>query len=167
MINMNNNLEAKLWAVADELRGNMDASEFKNYMLGLIFYRYLSERIESHLNKELENDGITFAQAYEKEDYKEDLEEEATESLGYFVEPSHLYSTIVTKCTKREFILDDLAEALNTISNSSLGHESQDDFSNLFEDVDLTSSKLGKNPEKRNRSHGTAQSLSGWQCGLL
>ena len=147
---MNNNLEAKLWAVADELRGNMDASEFKNYMLGLIFYRYLSERIESHLNKELENDGITFAQAYEKEDYKEDLEEEATESLGYFVEPSHLYSTIVTKCTKREFILNDLAEALNTISNSSLGHESQDDFSNLFEDVDLTSSKLGKNPEKRN-----------------
>lgn len=145
------NLETKLWAIADELRGNMDGSEFKNYMLGFIFYRYLSEKLENHLNKELEGDEITFQEAYEDEEYKEDLEDEAIEQLGYFIQPKALFSTVVGKVKTDEFILEDLSEAFNEISNSSMGKDSQDDFENLFEDVDLDSSKLGNTPDTRNK----------------
>ena len=132
MSDYQNNLESKLWAIADELRGNMDANEFKNYMLGFIFYRYLSEKLEIHLNNELEEDEITFSEAYKDETYREDLEIEGIEALGYFIEPNLLFSSIIEKCKLGEFILEDLAKALNEISNSSMNHESQDDFINLF-----------------------------------
>ena len=137
MFDYKNNLETKLWSIADELRGNMDANEFKNYILGFSFYRYLSEKLELYLNHELKEDGLTFQEAYEIDDYKEDLQEEAIGNLGYFLEPKYLFDTIVDKAKVGDFILDDLKESLNEISNSSLGQESQDDFSNLFEDVDV------------------------------
>ena len=152
MSNYQNSLESKLWAIADVLRGNMDANEFKNYILGFIFYRYLSEKLEIHMNKELEMDDLTFAEAWEKDDYKEDLKEEGINVLGYFLEPQHLFSNIVEKAKVNEFILDDLLKSLNYISNSSMGTASQDDFSNLFEDVDLNSSKLGKSANEKNKT---------------
>ena len=144
-------LESKLWAIADELRGNMDANEFKNYILGFIFYRYLSEKLEIHMNKELEEDGISFKEAWKLDDYKDDLKDEGIDSLGYFIEPQHLFSCIIKKAKVGDFILDDLNKALNYISNSCIGTESQDDFSNLFEDVDLHSSKLGRTNDDKNK----------------
>ena len=151
MSNYQNSLESKLWAIADELRGNMDANEFKNYILGFIFYRYLSEKLELHMNDELKMDRLTFEQAWEKEDYKDDLKEEGINSLGYFIEPQFLFSKIIKKAKVNDFILNDLIKSLNYISNSSMGAESQDDFSNLFEDVDLNSSKLGRTDDNKNR----------------
>ena len=68
MSNYQNSLESKLWAIADELRGNMDANEFKNYILGFIFYRYLSEKLELHMNEELKEDELTFEEAWEDDD---------------------------------------------------------------------------------------------------
>ena len=151
MSNYQNSLESKLWAIADELRGNMDANEFKNYILGFIFYRYLSEKLELHMNDELKMDRLTFEQAWEKEDYKDDLKEEGINSLGYFIEPQFLFSKIIKKAKVNDFILNDLIKSLNYISNSSMGAESQDDFSNLFEDVDLNSSKLGRTDDNKNK----------------
>ena len=151
MTNYQNSLESKLWAIADDLRGNMDANEFKNYILGFIFYRYLSEKLELHMNEELKVDKLTFQQAWENESYQKDLREEGIYSLGYFLEPQYLFSTIIEKAKINEFILNDLIKSLSYISNSSLGTESQDDFSNLFEDVDLNSSKLGKSDDDKNR----------------
>lgn len=151
MSNYQNSLESKLWAIADELRGNMDANEFKNYILGFIFYRYLSEKLELHMNEELKEDRLTFEQAWAKEDYRDDLTEEGISSLGYFLEPQYLFSNIIEKAKVNDFILGDLIKSLNYISNSSMGAESQDDFSNLFEDVDLNSSKLGKSDYDKNK----------------
>lgn len=151
MSNYQNSLESKLWAIADELRGNMDANEFKNYILGFIFYRYLSEKLELHMNEELKEDKLTFEEAWEDDDYKEDLMDEGISSLGYFLEPQYLFSNIIEKSKVNDFILEDLIKSLNYIGNSSLGTESQDDFSNLFEDVDLNSSKLGKSDDDKNK----------------
>lgn len=145
-------LEQKLWAIADILRGSMDANEYKNYILGFIFYKYLSEKIVTFLNKELEQDELIFKQAYETDDeYKEILEEESVETLGYFLEPKYLFETIVEKAKINEFILEDLERALKKIGDSAAGSESEDDFENLFEDVDLKSSKLGKTPDEKNK----------------
>lgn len=144
-------LETKLWAIADELRGNMDANEFKNYMLGFIFYKYLSEKIELYLNQELEEDGVTFNQAFEDEDLKEEVESEALENLGYFLEPPCLFKNVIKKARNGEFILNNLQTAMNQIENSTMGHESEEDFVNLFEDVDLQSSKLGKSEDAKNK----------------
>ena len=152
MSNYQNSLERELWAIADVLRGNMDANEFKNYILGFIFYRYLSEKLEIHMDNELENDNLTFAEAWEKDEFKEDLKEEGIGTLGYFLEPQYLFSNIVEKAKVNEFILEDLLKSLNYISNSSMGTASQDDFSNLFEDVDLNSSKLGKSANEKNKT---------------
>ena len=147
----NSNLETQLWAIADELRGNMDANEFKNYILGFIFYRYLSEKLEKMAEKALSKDNITFRELDSDSKIYQYVEKDALGKLGYFIAPDYLFSSLMAKIDEEEFIIDDLAKAFNEITNSTLGTDSQDDFSNLFEDVDLNSSKLGKTPNDRNR----------------
>ncbi len=144
-------LETKLWAIADELRGNMDANEFKNYMLGFIFYKYLSEKIEIYLNHELTEDNVLFEEAFEDPELREEVEAEALDNLGYFLEPKCLFKNLIERARNGDFILDHLHSAMNQIENSTMGHESEEDFVNLFEDVDLQSSKLGKSEDDKNK----------------
>jgi len=150
MSDYKNKLESKLWAIADELRGNMDANEFKNYMLGFIFYKYLSEKIELYINKELEQDGVKFEEAFQDQELRGEIEIEAVENLGYFLEPKYLFKNIVNEAKDGNFIIADLEKALNKIGDSASGQESEDDFVNLFEDVDLQSSKLGRTVDDKN-----------------
>ena len=148
---MATNLETKLFAIADELRGNMDANEYKNYILGFIFYRYLSEKQENFLNKQLERDGITFQEASTNEKLQQRLEKLSKNRLGYFIQPEHLFSSIIDKIKRQETIRNDLKLAFNDITNSALGTESENDFSNLFDDVDLDSTKLGNKDGAKNQ----------------
>ena len=140
-------LHTQLWSMANDLRGNMDASEFKNYILGLIFYRYLSDKLLRFVNGELEEDGITYEEAWNDEDFKYDIIELLVDNeggLGYIIEPNNLWSTLINKINIKEFDISMLAKAINDLTESTLGLGSQRDFENLFDDMDLNASKLGK-----------------------
>lgn len=144
-------LHSKLWSIANDLRGNMEANEFKNYILGLIFYRYLSEKVESRVNDLLSEDDIDYLTAWQDEEYKEGLKEELLEQIGYFIEPTYLFSNLVNSIENGNFDIEMLQKAINSITESTIGMDSQEDFDNLFDDMDLSSTKLGKDVKSRSK----------------
>jgi type I restriction enzyme M protein len=145
-------LEQQLWNIANELRGKMDADHFRDYILGFIFYKYLSEKIVIYANKILEADNIKFEEIDDKNEQDQDIieaiKEDAITQIGYFLNPSDLFNKIANR---NDFILEDLSRILKTIENSTMGTKSEDDFDNLFEDLELDSTKLGKTAEDRNK----------------
>lgn len=145
------NLHTRLWAIANDLRGNMEANEFKNYILGLIFYRYLSEKVEGRAKHLLEEDKISYAEAWNDEEYREALQEELLSQIGYFVEPQYLFSSLMKAIEDGTFDIEMLQGAINDITESTIGQESQDDFNHLFDDMDLTSTKLGRDVKTRSK----------------
>ncbi|MBN2783082.1 MAG: type I restriction-modification system subunit M [Campylobacterales bacterium] len=151
-------LEQQLWNIANELRGKMDADEFRDYILGFIFYKYLSEKIEDYADELLAEDGIKFTQLdceknKEHQEMCDAIKEDSIEQLGYFLKPNELFSVMAKKGNTQSdnFILDDLSQVLRDIEQSTMGHESEDDFEHLFEDLDLTSTKLGRTEEAKNK----------------
>jgi type I restriction enzyme M protein len=149
------NLENKLWAIANTLRGKMNADEFRDYILGFIFYKYLSERMHIYANDVLKQDDIDYLSVNETEpegrEILDAISEASVDALGYFLRPSELFSQIAKRGSKPgQFILADLTKILNNIQRSTMGTESEDDFDNLFEDLDLTSTKLGRTEESKN-----------------
>ncbi len=147
-------LEAQLWAIANELRGKMNADEFRDYILGFIFYKYLSEKLHGYAEDLLQVDDLHYLEIDEaSKDGQETLEAvkvEALNALGYFLAPSELFSQIAKRGEAGVFIIDDLQKVLNNIEQSTLGTESEDDFDKLFEDLDLASTKLGKSETAKN-----------------
>ncbi|MEY2862689.1 MAG: hypothetical protein RLY58_396 [Pseudomonadota bacterium] len=151
-------LQRQLWNIADTLRGKMNADEFRDYILGFIFYKYLSEKIVTFANAILESDDIEYLKLDAKQsddaDIIEAVRESAVSGLGYFLPPQELFHAIADRCRDgfegKGFILEDLGQILRNIEQSTLGTESADDFSHLFEDLDLTSSKLGNNEKAKN-----------------
>lgn len=148
-------LERKLWDIANTLRGKMNADEFRDYILGFIFYKYLSERMHLYANEVLKQDGIDYLSVEEASaDGREILDavrEASVDALGYFLRPSELFSQIAKRGSKPgQFILADLTKILNNIQRSTMGTESEGDFDHLFEDLDLTSTKLGRTEEAKN-----------------
>lgn len=148
-------LEQKLWDIANTLRGKMNADEFRDYILGFIFYKYLSERMHMYANEVLQEDGIDFVLISEAtpqgQEYLEAVRDASIEALGYFLKPSELFSSVAKRGTQPgQFILSDLATILNNIQRSTMGTESEEDFDHLFEDLDLTSTKLGRSEEAKN-----------------
>ena len=149
-------LEQQLWIIANTLRGKMDADDFRDYILGFIFYKYLSTKMELYANEILEPDNLKFRDIdghAQEAALIEALRDAALDKLGYFLLPSELFSELAKRGNsggKNEFILGDLAKVLTHIEQSTMGSESEEDFGNLFEDLDLTSSKLGKSENDKN-----------------
>ncbi len=150
-------LEQQLWNIANTLRGKMGADDFRDYILGFIFFKYLSEKMHTYADKILKPDGILYKDIDENTpqgaEYMEAIKDAALEALGYFLQPSELFSEIAKRGNAdghHKFILDDLTKVLNHIAQSTMGTASEEDFDNLFEDMDLTSSKLGKSENQKN-----------------
>ncbi|MBD5183384.1 MAG: type I restriction-modification system subunit M [Bacteroidales bacterium] len=149
-------LRTQLWAVANNLRGNMSANDFMYFSLGFIFYKYLSEKIENYVNQALENDEITFKQLWESQEeeaveLQDEVKKQCLENIGYFVEPQYLFTSIIDQIKHNENILPQLERSLKRIEDSTLGQESEEDFGGLFSDIDLASPKLGKTAEDKNK----------------
>lgn len=147
-------LHKKLWDMANDLRGQMEAYEFKNYILSMIFYRYLSEKTETRVTKLLEEDNKSYEEAWKDEEMHEALAEELIQQIGYVIEPEYLFSNMIKEIAKGDqgnFDTEMLQKAINAVTESTLGADSQEDFQNLFDDMDLTSSKLGRDVKSRSK----------------
>ena len=152
-------LQRQLWNIADTLRGKMNADEFRDYILGFIFYKYLSEKVVGYANQFiLSEDGLDYAQLNEQDEEGAEIVEIVKDSLvkelDYFLKPSELFCAIALRSKSdskgQGYVLDDLQQILKNIEQSTLDTDSADDFSHLFEDLDLTSTKLGKTADDRN-----------------
>jgi type I restriction enzyme M protein len=147
-------LNSKLFSAADNLRSKMDASEYKNYLLGLIFYKYLSDKLLEKV-VEISDESLEEYNTQEKqtqlyrdllavEDIKNDLIETLVDTLGYDIEPEYLFNVLTNQAKQNTFQLNDLNKAFIDLSTK------YDQFNGLFDDVDLKSKKLGSDDQQRN-----------------
>ncbi|EJO33983.1 type I restriction-modification system, M subunit [Acinetobacter radioresistens WC-A-157] len=147
-------LQKQLWNIANTLRGKMGADEFRDYILGFIFFKYLSEKSVNFANELLDGEDVSFLELDETNaehvPYIEEIKKNAIQEVGYALTPKQLFHTLAQRGRQGEFILDDLTATLKSIEQSTLGTDSADDFANLFEDMDLNSSKLGNTANDRN-----------------
>ena len=149
-------LQKQLWNIANTLRGTMGADEFRDYILGFIFYKYLSEKAVNYGDALLKNEEVDFTyneldeSNAEHKPYIEVIKQNSISEVGYALTPKQLFHTLAERGRQGEFILDDLTATLKSIEQSTLGTDSADDFANLFEDLDLNSTKLGNNASDRN-----------------
>jgi type I restriction enzyme M protein len=160
-------LEQQLWNIANILRGKINANQFQDYILGFIFYKYLSEKMEKHADKILIPDGIKYADVDENTtkgtEYLEHIKDDAIHSLGFYLKPSDLFRSLAAKGNAKKgqendddeseetFILEDLERILRNIEKSTMGSDSEDDFDDLFYDIDLNSNKIGRTTGDRNK----------------
>lgn len=138
-------LQTSLWNIANELRGKMDADEFRDYILGFIFYKYLSEKLELYANTELlANEDIKYKDVADTDfEIIDEVRKAALDHLGYFLLPSELFSKMAARTNLDDYI-EDLQRILANIESSTMGTDSEEDFDKLFSELDLNADKLGK-----------------------
>lgn len=148
-------LEKKLWAIADLLRGKISPDDYRDYILGFIFFKYLSEKQVLYANELLQGETVTDYRLVTDKETLNAIEEESLLKLGYFLKPTELFSVIAAKGNgnkenESNYIIEDLQTVMNHIEQSTMGTESEEDFNALFEDLDLNSTKIGRTVGTRN-----------------
>lgn len=159
-------LHKAIWSIADDLRGSVDGWDFKQYILGIMFYRYISENIANYINEgERKAGDTTFDYAKLKDSEAESERANLVKEKGFFIRPSELFCNVIKSAKsdtatftdvegKTKNVKDNLNEYLemifNNIENSAKGAESEDDFAGLFDDIDVNSNKLGATVTRRN-----------------
>lgn len=144
-------LHRAIWAIADELRGAVDGWDFKNYVLGTMFYRYISEDLTNYINQgEHEAGDSEFDYAQMSDEEAEGAKESLVQEKGFFILPSDLFCNVCKIAEMDENLNERLERIFNSIENSAKGSESEDDFKGLFDDFDVNSNKLGPTVAKRN-----------------
>lgn len=168
-----NELYRTIWTLANELRGSVDGWDFKQYVLGMLFYRYISENLTSYINKgEWDSGNNEFDYAKIDDDIAESIRDEMVQEKGFFIKPTELFNNLLLKIKKedkdvkeksgkngKEIEISDLDENLNeklqeifkNIEASAIGSPSEENFKGLFDDIDVNSNKLGPTVIKRNK----------------
>lgn len=145
-------LHRAIWAIADDLRGSVDGWDFKSYVLGMMFYRYMSENLAHYINKgEWEAGFADFDYATLSDEDAEQARADMVSTRGFFIPPSELFCNVQKRAADDIENLNMTLEAVfRHIEESARGSESEDDFAGLFEDIDVNSNKLGATVAKRN-----------------
>ena len=144
-------LHKAIWSIADDLRGSVDGWDFKQYILGIMFYRYISENITNYINEgERKAGDKNFDYATLSDEIAESERQNLVKEKGFFILPSELFCNVCKKAKDDENLNETLEKIFNNIENSAKGAESEDDFSGLFDDIDVNSNKLGATVPKRN-----------------
>lgn len=161
-------LHRKIWAIADSVRGAVDGWDFKQYVLGMLFYRYISENITEYFNKaeheagELEFDYANISDEEANKDFREGIVEEK----GYFILPSQLFQNVVKTARENENLNTDIADNLKSIETSATGYDLEMALKGLFDDVDVTSNRLGATvAEKNSRLASILEGIAGINFG--
>ena len=144
-------LHRAIWAIADELRGAVDGWDFKNYVLGTMFYRYISENLCSYINSgEAEAGNADFDYAVMADEEAEEAREGLVQEKGFFILPSELFCNVCAGAAQDENLNETLERVFRHIEESAKGSSSESSFAGLFDDYDVNSNKLGSTVAKRN-----------------
>ncbi len=144
-------LHRAIWAIADELRGSVDGWDFKSYVLGMMFYRYISENLTNYINDgEAEAGNAGFDYALLSDEEAEQARADLVATKGFFILPSELFCNVRKTAANDDNLNMTLEAVFRHIEESAKGSESEDDFAGLFDDIDVNSNKLGATVGKRN-----------------
>ena len=151
-------LQRQIWAIANDVRGSVDGWDFKQYVLGTLFYRFISENFTSYI--EADDESINYAELPDSVITPE-IKDDAIKTKGYFIYPSQLFVTIAEGANSNESLNTDLAAIFSDIESSASGYASEPDIKGLFADFDTTSSRLGTTVKEKNQRlaavvHGVA-----------
>ncbi|GAA8990805.1 type I restriction-modification system subunit M [Helicobacter pylori] len=144
-----NELHNTIWKVANELRGSVDGWDFKQYVLGILFYRYISENMAHYINKEERKRDLNFDYALLSDEEAEGAREGLIEEKGFFIPPSALFCNVLKNARTNEDLNVTLQNIFNEIEKSSLGFKSEENVKGLFADLDVNSNKLGSSHKTR------------------
>ena len=144
-------LHRTIWGIANDLRGSVDGWDFKQYVLGILFYRYISENITVYINEgEREAGVVDFDYAKLPDDAAEEARADLVATKGFFILPSELFENLRRNGAADENLNETLERIFKNIEGSARGTQSEDDFKGLFDDIDVNSNKLGGTVAKRN-----------------
>ncbi|GAA7754048.1 type I restriction-modification system subunit M [Helicobacter pylori] len=168
-----NQLHNTIWKVANELRGSVDGWDFKQYVLGILFYRYISENMAHYINKQERERDPNFDYASLSDEEAENAKEGLIVEKGFFIPPSALFCNALKNAPHNEDLNVTLQNIFNEIEKSSLGTPSEENVKGLFADLDVNSNKLDVNSNKLGSSHKTRvgkltkilQAIGGMQLG--
>ena len=162
-----NELHRTIWQIANDLRGSVDGWDFKAYVLGMFFYRFISENLTAYINNEEWRAGSkTFDYAKLSDEDAEYGREETVKDKGFYILPSELFANVRSRAKNDENLNETLSSIFKNIENSAKGAESEDDFKGLFDDLDVNSNKLGPTVTKRNETLvKILDSIAGFQLG--
>ena len=146
-------LHRKIWAIADDVRGAVDGWDFKQYILGILFYRFISENLRDYFdkNEHLAGDPNFKYAKISDDEAKRDFKSGTIEEKGFFILPSQLFENVVASAKDNENLNTELANIFSDIEKSAIGSESEDDIKGLFDDIDTTSNRLGGTVAEKNK----------------
>lgn len=140
-------LQSQIWKIANDVRGSVDGWDFKQYVLGTLFYRFISENFSSYI--EGGDDSVNYAELND-DVITNEIKEDAIKTKGYFIYPSQMFSRIAKTANTNESLNTDLAAIFSAIESSANGYPSELDIKGLFADFDTTSSRLGNTVKDKN-----------------
>lgn len=144
-------LHRVIWNIANDLRGSVDGWDFKQYVLGMLFYRYISENLTEYINNgEREAGNLTFYYAQLSDGEAKEAKTGFVEEKGFFILPSKLFENVRQKAAQDENLNETLEKVFINIEASAQGTDSEYSFKGLFDDIDVNSNKLGGTIAKRN-----------------